>query len=67
MGVPVYYERDVRSIAARDGLPMEQVQADLHAEQERLLGRRRELAADPARLESLVQESLARQRSRAVG
>ncbi len=60
------YEQGVRDIATARGLPVEQARADLVAELERALAWRRQLDADPARKQALVEEARVRQRSRAV-
>lgn len=60
------YEQGVRDIATARGLPVEQARADLVAEMERVLAWRRQLDADPARKQALVEEARERQRSRAV-
>jgi hypothetical protein len=62
----LFYAQGVRDIAAQRGLPVEQVQADLAADLERVLAWRRELEADPARKEALVEEARERQQTRAV-
>lgn len=61
------HEQGVREIAATRHLPVEQARADLEADLDRIVAWRRELDADPARKEALVQEAQARQRARAVG
>jgi len=61
------HEQGVREIAAHRHLPVEQVRADLEADLDRILAWRRELEADLARKEALVDEARARQRARAVG
>lgn len=60
------YEQGVRDIATARGLPVEQARADLVAELERALAWRRQLDADPARKQALVEEAREQQRSRAV-
>lgn len=55
-------EQSLRSIAAKRGLPIEQVRADVAADLDRMIAWRRELDADPARLEALMQESWEKQR-----
>jgi len=57
-------EQSLRSIAAKRGLPIEQVRADVAADLDRMIAWHRELGADPARLEALVQESWEKQRAR---
>lgn len=59
-------EQGIRSIAAKRGLPVERVRAELDADLDRMMAWRQELEADPARLEALVQESWERQRARAA-
>lgn len=59
-------ERGVRGIAAERGQPVDQVRAELDAELTRKIAWYRELQADPARLESLVQESQDQQHARAA-
>jgi len=58
------YEQGVRSIAAKRGLPVDVVRAEVTADLERKIAIRRDLEADPARLEALIEESRARWRSR---
>jgi len=60
------YERGVHSIAAKRGQPVEQVRAELAADLEQKLAWRRELEANPARLQALIDESRERQRARAT-
>lgn len=62
----LFYAQGVRDIAAQRGLPAEQAQADLAADLERVLAWRRELEADPARKEALVEEAQERQQTRTV-
>jgi len=61
------YERGVRGIAATRGQSVEQVRAELAAERDRILTWRRDLDADPVRLEALINEARERQRARASG
>ncbi len=58
------YEQGVRSIAAKRGLPVDVVRAEVTADLERKIAIRRDLEADPARLESLIEEFRERQRTR---
>ncbi len=60
------YEQGVHSIAAKRGQPVEQVRAELAADLEQKLAWRRELEANPARLQALIDESRERQRARAT-
>jgi len=60
------YERGVRDIAAQRGQPVEQVRTELAADLEQKLAWRRELEANPARLQALIDEARARQRARAT-
>lgn len=60
------YERGVRAIAERDGLPVERVMADLAAERDRAAAWYQELEADPTRRAALVREAVERQRARAI-
>jgi len=60
------YEQGVHDIATTRGQPVEQTRADLVAELERVLAWRRQLDADPARKQALVEEAREQQRSRAV-
>ena len=68
--VPEYgrrvYEQGVRRIAAKRGLPVDQVRVEVAADLERMIAWRRELEADPARLQALVDEALERRRERLV-
>lgn len=50
-------ERTLRSIAAKRGQSLEQTRIDVEADFERIVAWHRELEADPARYEALVQES----------
>lgn len=58
------YERGVQDIAATRGQPVEQVRAELAADLEQKRAWRRDLAADPARRDALIQESWQQQRAR---
>jgi len=60
------YDRGVRGIAVKRGLPVDQVRAEVTADLERMIAWRRELEADPARLEALIGESRERRRTRAT-
>ena len=57
-------EQSLHSIAEKRSLPVEQVRIDVAADFDRIVAWHRELEADPARLESLVQESWEQQRAR---
>lgn len=58
------YERGVQDIAATRGQPVEQVRAELAADLEQKRAWRRDLEADPARRDALIQESCQQQRAR---
>jgi len=60
------YDRGVRSIAAKRGLPVDQVRVEVTADLERMIAWRRELEADPARLEALIEESREHRRAQAT-
>ncbi len=60
------YDRGVRSIAAKRGLPVDQVRVEVTADLERMIAWRRELEADPARLEALIKESREHRRAQAA-
>ena len=60
-------ERGIHELAARRGIPVEQMRAEVLADVERALAWWREAQADPARLEALVNEARERQRARTVG
>jgi len=60
------YDRGVRGIAVKRGLPVDQVRAEVTVDLERMIAWRRELEADPARLEALIGESRERRRTRGL-
>jgi len=60
------YDRGVRGIAAKRGLPVDQVRVEVTADLERMIAWRREIEADPARLEALIDEARKRRRTRAT-
>ncbi len=60
------YEQGVRRIAAKRGLPVDQVRVEVTADLERMIAWRRELEADPARLEALIDESRKHRRAQAA-
>jgi len=61
------YEQGVREIAAQRGVPVDQVREELAAERERILAWKRELEADPVRLQALLEAARDQQRARATG
>ena len=60
-------ERGLHEVAARHGVPVEQMRAEVLADVERALAWWREAQANQARLEALVSEARERQRARTVG
>jgi hypothetical protein len=60
-------DRGIRELAARRGIPVEQMRAEVLADVERALAWWREVQADPAQLEALVNEAQERQRARTGG
>jgi len=61
------YAQGVREIAVQRGVPVGQVRDELAAERERILAWKRELEADPVRLQALLEAARDQQRARATG
>lgn len=59
-------ERGIHELAARRGVPIEEMQAQVLADVDRALAWWREVQADPARLEALMSEAQERQQARTV-
>jgi len=60
-------ERGIRELAARRGVPVEQMQAEVLGDVDRALVWWREVQNDPARLEAVIHEAKERQQARIVG
>ncbi len=60
-------ERGIRDLAARRGVPVEQMRADVLGDVDRALAWWREVQDDPARLEAVMHEAKERQQTRSVG
>lgn len=60
-------ERGIRELAARRGLPIEQMRAEVLADVDRALAWWREVQDDPARLEAVIHDAKERRQARIVG
>jgi transcriptional regulator with XRE-family HTH domain len=60
------YEQGVRHIAAKRGLPVDLIRAEVTADLERMIAWRRDLEANPARWQALIDESREQRRTRAA-
>jgi len=60
-------ERGIRDLAARRGIPVEQMQAEVLGEVDHALAWWREVQDDPARLEAAIHEAKEQQQARIVG
>ncbi len=60
-------ERGIHDLAARRGVPVEQMQAEVLGDVDRALAWWREVQNNPARLEAVIHEAKERQQTRVVG